>query len=89
MNGHGHKVRCARLPGAFSEAWAAQNWHGRGRGVSGSPASSSPHRLSLAGCSPAEPASVSPVVYSIRLAPLSSNVCCPGAEPQPHREDRA
>ena len=89
MNSHGSKVRCALLLVAFSEAWAARNCHGRGRGVVYSPASSSPHRLSLAGCSPAEPASVSPDPHSLRLAALLDNLRCPGAEPQPDREDRA
>ena len=47
---------------------------------------SSPHRLSLAGCSPAEPASVSPDDHSLRFEPPRSNVRCCGVEPDHYME---
>ena len=63
------EVRYAIFLGAFFQACAAQKCSGRSRGVILSPAISSPHRLSLAGCSPAEPASVSPDAESLQAAP--------------------
>jgi hypothetical protein len=63
-----NKVRCALVLLRFLQACAARKCSGRSRGVVCSPAISSPHRLSLAGCSPAWPASVSPDAKSLQAA---------------------
>ena len=62
MNTKGLKVRCAIFLVAFSSGMRGKKmeWEEPGSYSNNSPAISSPHRLSLAGCSPAEPASVSP-----------------------------
>jgi hypothetical protein len=83
-----NEVRCALFLLRFLQACAARKCNGRSRGVVPSPAISSPHRLSLAGCSPAEPASVSPDTNSLRFASLLSNVCCASVAPQPQQGER-